>query len=214
MDNEDYAAIVDRFDSIVDNITMPSSINTHKSYLDSLNISNNSSNRTPSAMMDSIHNIARSLKITPLTYVDESKFYSYVDAAYKIYQQLLNNNDKFSKRNAWLIANIAMFNWYYKMLLGTSLTGREVEREVDQALRSPIYYSIVTCLMGVIKSVVTMAVIYYGTTMLPNNDMTEKGRLIFFGYYIISMIINLIKISIRIYRGADESLDVVKPIIS
>ena len=68
--------------------------------------------------------------------------------------------------------------------------------------------------MGLIKSVVTMAVIYYGTTMLPNNDITEKGRLIFFGYYIISMIINLIKISIRIYRGTDESLDVVKPIIS
>jgi hypothetical protein len=212
LDHEDFQAIEDRFDSIVSNINIPHQINMRQSYLDTLDIIN-APNRKISSLRDNLHHIARSLKITPLTYVDEAKFYSYVDAAYKIYQQLLHNNSRFSSRNAWLIAHIAMFNWYYRALLGTSLSGREVEREVDFAIRSPIYFSIVNCLMGLVKVVITATTIYFGTKVLPDDDTTDKGRLILFGYYIISMIVNFIKVSIKIYKASDNGLDPVKPIV-
>jgi len=201
-----------RFDNIVSKITMPHQINLHQSYSDTLDIIN-SPNRNIESLRDNLHQISRSLKITPITYVDEAKFYSYVDAAYKIYQQLLHTNSRFSKRNAWLIAHIAMFNWYYRALIGNSLSGREVEKEVDFAIRSPIYFSIVNCFMGLLKAITTATVIYYGTKILPNDDVTENGRLILFGYYIISMIINFIKVSIKIYKASDNGLDQVKPIV-
>ena len=159
------------------------------------------------SMIDNLKDLQYSIKIKPLSYVDERRYYTCVDAAYKIYEQLRAQKKPASKLMAWSIANIAMFNWFFASLSGKVLTGREVERAVDFALRSPLYFIIKNCLSGVIQAL-AIGISGYGLNYVTGMDMFQYQAI---GFYIISVIINLIKVSLKIYKGEVTELQALKP---
>ena len=190
-------------DSIVDKINIPPNIMRETLY----RVENlvGEEEYTKDSLMNSL---SYSIKIKPLTYVDERKFYTYVDGAYFIYEQMISQVDDnkkklYSKTFAWCIANIAMFNWLLNDIIGNTLSSREVERAVDAAIREPSIYIIKTALYGTIKLALVFVASHYAL-----QDYASYSYV----YFIVSIIINLIKVSFRIYKRDPEGLVPVKPI--
>lgn len=149
-----------------------------------------------------------SLQVEPFSYVDETKYYTYIDAAYKIYEQMMDQDEyKVSSTYAWCIANIAMYNWFFKHLIGMTLTGREVQREVDFALRSPTMFMLKNCLMGTIQAALLIGGSFLGFGAVG----LAQPQLYTLAFYIISSIINMIKVSFKIRKGTSDTYDALKP---
>lgn len=204
-------SIIDSFDVISNRIHVPPDIRNKSLSSVTNSINNNYSKQT---LLDQINDLSYSLKVEPLTYVDEKKYYTCVDGAYKIYEQMTAILDKkkkpiYSKTFAWCVANIAMYNWLFRNLIGKPFSGREVEREVDAAIRSPIIYCIKNCLLGTVK-LLSAIFISYQITSYTNSDKLQFGSMLFF---IISLIINYIKVCIRIYKDGAIGLSPITPII-
>lgn len=193
--------LFDSFNEITKNIQIPPDIKT-KSLEETDRILNTNFNRE--SMLQSLQ---YSIKIKPLSYVDEQRFYTCVDASYKVYEQLRALKKPPSKIFAWCLANIAMFNWFFKSLTGYVLTGREVERVVDYALRAPYSFMITNCLKGILQAI-TVIISGYGLSYLTNIDYVKYQTI---GFYIISIIINLIKVSLKIRKGDVSELRELKP---
>lgn len=152
-------------------------------------------------------NLQFSIKIKPMSYADERKYYTCVDSAYKIYTNMLDQKNPPSKTFAWCVANIAMFNWFFKSLTGYILTGREVERAVDYAIRAPYQFIITNCLSGLIQGL-AVGLGGYGLTQATGMPMFQYQTI---GFYIISVIINLIKASIKIRKNNLIELQSIRP---
>ena len=146
-------------------------------------------------------NLQFSLEVKPLSYVDERKFYTCADAAYKIYEQLSKN--KVLKSSAWCMANAAMFSWYLKSLFGFTFTSREVERAVDLALRSPTYFMVKSCLIGALQAAVIVGGSVLGFSSL---GLSEPQRHII-TFYLLSMIIQFVKLWFRVRKGSSMEVD-------
>ena len=158
---------------------------------------------TKDSMIQNLHDFQYSIKVKPLTYVDETKYYTCTDMAYKVYEQLVSKDNKeynTSKTKAWIMANILMFAWFFEDLIGVVNTGRQVEKIVDLALRSPNYFMIKYILLGVIQTVITIV-----------PGLLNPYLYLITGHYVIQIIINLIKVSFKINRGEFTSLDAIKP---
>ena len=158
---------------------------------------------TKDSMIQNLHDFQYSIKVKPLTYVDETKYYTCTDTAYKVYEQLVSKDNKeynTSKTKAWIMANILMFAWFFEDLIGVVNTGRQVEKIVDLALRSPNYFMIKYILLGVIQTVITIV-----------PGLLNPYLYLITGHYVIQIIINLIKVSFKINRGEFTSLDAIKP---
>lgn len=159
---------------------------------------------TKDSMIENLIDFQYSIKVKPLSYVDEKKYYSCTDTAYKVYEQLISkDNVEFgaSKTKAWIMANILMFAWYFEDLIGKVNTGRDVEKIVDLALRSPTYFMLKYILLGLIQSIITIV----PALINPFFYLTV-------GHYIIQIIINLIKVAFKINKsGTVKELSAIKP---
>lgn len=196
--------LLDSFANMSDTISIPSDIKS-TAFLDSNKIMDMPFEKE--SMINNLNDMQYSIKIKPLSYVDERKFYTCIDASYKIYEQLRAQKKPISKTFAWCVANIAMFNWFLKSLLGEVLTGREVERAVDFALRSPLYFMIKNCFGGVLQAI-SIGLSGYGLSKVSGIDQAQYQII---GFYIIAVIINLIKTSIKIYKRETIELQAIKP---
>ena len=168
---------------------------------------------TKDSMYDSINAIQMSIKVDPLIYVDETKFYTCIDAAYKVYEQLVMSKEpKFSKTYAWLLANIALFTWFFKHnILGKPFTGREVEKIVDLALRAPNYFMLKYSLLAIIQAFFLIAPIGFSIFHYSENLMVTLPGQIIVSFYLLSSIINMIKLVFKIRKGQADNLDPIKP---
>lgn len=188
-------------ESVVDKINIPPNIK-RETLLQTDNLLNGEYSKE-----NMINNLSYSLKIKPLTYVDERKFYTYIDGAYFIYEQMIaqvddNKKKLYSKSYAWCVANIAMYNWLLNDMFGNTLSARDVERAVDAAIREPSLFIMKTVLYGTIKLLLVFVASHYAL------QQYESYSYVFF---LASMLINLIKVSIRIYKRDPEALIPVKP---
>lgn len=193
--------IVDSFNTISNTIQIPPDIK-NRALINSNSLINEPYDKE--TMLDALQ---YSIKIKPLSYVDEQRFYTCVDAAYKVYEQLRALKKPKSKIFSWCLANIAMFNWFFKSLSGQVLTGREVERVVDYALRAPYSFMITNCLKGILQAI-TIEVSGYALSYSTGIDILQYQAI---GFYIISIIINLIKVSLKIRSGEISELRELKP---
>ena len=197
MDND----IFNSFSNITNSIQIPPDIKS-KSLSETDRLINDPFDKE--SMMEALE---YSIKIKPLSYVDEQRFYTCVDASYKVYEQLRALKKPHSKLFSWCLANIAMFNWFFKSLTGYVLTGREVERAVDYALRAPYAFMITNCLKGIMQAI-SVGIIGYGLSYTTKLDSLQYQAI---GFYIISIIINLIKVSLKIRSGEVSELRELKP---
>lgn len=193
------------FDNMISNITIPSDIKNSSIPITNYILSNNRHNRED--FMESLESISRSIKIEPLSFVDERKYYSYIDGAYYMYNQLIEQS-KMSNLKAWIISNLALLNWYFKSIVGQSMTGLEVEKQVDSAIRSPIMFSIANCLMSSIKISAAYKIIDFATSN--PNTFSSTTRIAIFGYLIISISINMIKLLFKLSKKEDTFVSSVK----
>ena len=158
---------------------------------------------TKDSMIQNLHNLQYSIKVKPLSYVDETKYYTCTDTAYKVYEQLISKDNieyNVSKTKAWIMSNILMYAWFFEDLIGKVNTGREVEKVVDLALRSPNYFMIKYILLGLIQTVITVV-----------PGLLNPYFYLILGHYIIQIIINLIKVSFKINKSESTALDSIKP---
>ena len=202
--------IINSFNSLSNQVEIPIDIK-NKSIVDADKIVN--SPFTKENMLETIESVSYSLKVKPLSYVDERKFYTCVDSCYKIYEQMTTQKDyKYSKSFAWIVSNVAMFSFFFKIVKGDVLTGREVERLVDLAIRSPSYFMIKHILYGLVQFVISsLPSILYMTDKIPTNAITYHLSIATLSFYIISVIINLIKVSFKIRKAKVTELDAIKP---
>ena len=158
---------------------------------------------TKDSMIQNLHDLQYSIKVKPLSYVDETKYYTCTDTAYKVYEQLISKDNieyNVSKTKAWIMSNILMYAWFFEDLIGKVNTGREVEKVVDLALRSPNYFMIKYILLGLIQTVITVV-----------PGLLNPYFYLILGHYIIQIIINLIKVSFKINKSESIALDSIKP---
>ena len=199
---------LNNIESIVNKLNIPTDVKIKASMDTDMIINGANGFFSRESLGNSLENYAYSLKIEPLSYVDEKKYYTYIDAAYKIYEQLTTSKEnKQSSQFAWCVANSAIYNWYCRSLLGSTLSGIEVMAEVDYAIRAPMQYLLMNCLSGLIK-IVTAAITSYFTT---NALGIPSVALHLLSFYIISSIINFVKLSIRIRKGSINELEPVRP---
>ena len=202
--------IINSFNDLTSKVEIPIDIKS-KSIVDTDKIMN--SPFTKENMLETIENVSYSLKVQPLSYVDERRFYTCVDSCYKIYEQMITQKDiKYSRSFAWIVANVAMFSFFFKIVKGDVLSGREVERLVDLAIRSPTYFMIKYTLYGLVQFVISsLPGILYMTDKIPSNTITYHLAIATLSFYIISVIINLIKVSFKIRKAEVTELDAIKP---
>jgi hypothetical protein len=163
-------------------------------------------------MQTNLDSIVGSIKIQHYIRVDENKFYITIDAAYKIYQELTKNKIK----HAWLIANMTMLKWFLKNITGKTVSGLEIQRETDAALRSPTLYLIKHILLSIFTLGATIGTMGYYTFKSYNADYSEnptlKGlsyaNISALGYLVISIIIN----TISLYRKTRKKEETIFPI--
>ena len=192
----------DTFDRVSNRLDIPSNIRRETRGIVERSVE--SGDYTREALKDQIHELQYSLEVKPLSYVDEQKFYTCADGAFKIYEQL--SLDKKLRSSAWCMANIAMFSWYFKSLLGYTLTGRDVERAVDEALRSPTYFMIKNCLLGTLQAALMIVPAYVGFSYLG----LEEPQRHFISFYIISLLIDFIKVYRRIKKNEIHAIEPIK----
>ena len=199
---------LNNIESIINKLNIPTDVKMKASVDADMIINGSNGFFSRESLCNSLENYAYSLKIEPLSYADEKKYYTYIDAAYKIYEQLTTSKEnKQSPQFAWCIANSAIYNWYCRNLLGSTLSGIEVMAEVDYAIRSPMQYLIMNCLSGLIK-IVTIAITSYFTSKTFGMPSISLHLL---SFYIISSIINFVKLSIRIRKGSVNELEPIRP---
>lgn len=193
--------LYETFSGITDRLAIPADVKIHTSHIVEKSVNGNYSKAD---LENQLGDLQYSLEVKPLSYVDERKFYTCADGAYKIYEQL--SQDKNLKSSAWCLANIAMYSWYFKSLFGLTLTGRDVERAVDEALRAPTYFMIKNCLIGTLQAAMVMVPAYVGFSAM---GMEEPQRH-FISFYVISMIIDFIKVYMRIRSNEVTGLTPIK----
>lgn len=199
------SSTIENFDEITNKINIPTDIQ-YKAFTDTSKLLQ--LDQTKDTLGSTLKEFSYSLKVEPFSYVDETKYYTYIDAAYKIYEQMTTQKEyKVSNTYAWCLANVAMYNWFFRHLMGITLTGREVQREVDFALRSPSVFMMKNCLMGTIQATALIGGAFLGFGVIG----LSQPQLYTLAYYIISSIINLIKVSFRIYKGSGTAYDPIKP---
>lgn len=135
------------FDDITSKISIPSEVKNLAAPLTDKILLNTRHNKED--FMESIESISRAVKITPFSYVDKRRYYTYIDAAYYMYIQL--RKDGMSSTTAWIISNLAILNWHLKALFGIMVRGQDIEKHVDLAKRHPIIYSLRNCLLSSIQ---------------------------------------------------------------
>lgn len=106
-----------------------------------------------SSMKANMGRIAYSMKVKASTIdVKEDQYYLPIDAAYKIYLEMMRNKIP----HAWLIANMLVIKWTYTMIRNEPLSGLKIEQETDLVLRSPTYYLIKTIILALLRFIPTV----------------------------------------------------------
>ena len=199
--------VLQQYNNFSANLDVPLDLKS-KAVVDSDKIAN--SPFTRESMLNNLNNVAYSIKVEPLTFVDERKYYSIIDACYKIYEQLLAQEDvKYSKTFAWIVANVGLLGMFLKVLCGDVLSGREVERLVDLAIRSPTYFMLKYILYSVVHIGIGVApAVHYAFGGSENGVIAALSA-----GYIIQVIINMIKLSVQIRKAQTKEIDALRPIV-
>lgn len=152
--------VISTFESIENKF--PSDIRQSSSIIANDIASQNSKDDSSSAPLmtkeDLRANVEKLISVDKITMeligVKENDFYLPLDAAHKIYVEMKRNN----MPNAWLMANLLLFKWFYMIVFNEPLTGARIERETNEAIKAPIWYLI----KGIIFSLLTLVPIVIG----------------------------------------------------